>query len=344
MEEVDAPEGYLDGKKRELYGNLFHLLQSEPRYIAGLTRAVTLSQIDTLLQTVMFTLFGNQYEVREEYLLLSIFQNVLAAEFESATSFSVLMRANTSITRMMTTYTRRGPGQAYLKNILSERLNKLISMKDLNLEINPLKVYEQMVADIQAATGECALPSVTTADLAAQNPDVQAIIAPRVKTLMEIGASFLSVIMSSVDQIPYGIRWVCKQIRSMTKRKFPNATEAEICSLIGGFFMLRFINPCIVSPQAYMLVDSDPQKNPRRTLTMVAKLMQNLSNKPTVQKEQYMLELNPFVVHNEARFQKFLHEICEIGEFNEALEVAGINLDGTIYLLIKEGNAFKYHS
>ena len=85
--------------------------------------------------------------------------------------------------------------------------------------------------------------------------------------------------------------------------------------------MLRFINPCIVSPQAYMLVDSDPQKNPRRTLTIIAKLMQNLSNKPTVQKEAYMMELNPFVAHNEVRFQKFLHEICEIGEFNEALEV-----------------------
>ena len=40
---------------------------------------------------------------------------------------------------MMTTYTRRGPGQTYLKNVLSERINKLIEHKDLDLEINPLK-------------------------------------------------------------------------------------------------------------------------------------------------------------------------------------------------------------
>lgn len=54
----------------------------------------------------MFTIFGNQYEAREEYLLLSIFQNILAAEFESATNFAGLIRANTPVSRMMTTYTR----------------------------------------------------------------------------------------------------------------------------------------------------------------------------------------------------------------------------------------------
>lgn len=56
------------------YGNLFFLLQSEPRHIASLCRLVSLSEIDTLLQTVMFTLYGNQYESREEHLLLTMFQ------------------------------------------------------------------------------------------------------------------------------------------------------------------------------------------------------------------------------------------------------------------------------
>jgi len=59
---------------RQQYGNLFFLLQSEPRHIAALCRLVSLSEIDTLLQTVMFTLYGNQYESREEHLLLTMFQ------------------------------------------------------------------------------------------------------------------------------------------------------------------------------------------------------------------------------------------------------------------------------
>ena len=39
--------------------------------------------------------------------------------------------------------------------------------------------------------------------------------------------------------------------------------------MIGGFFFLRFINPAIVTPQAYMLVEGVPAKHPRRTLTLV---------------------------------------------------------------------------
>ncbi len=53
------------------------------------------------------------------------------------------------------------------------------------------------------------------------------------------------------------------------QRKYPEATDYAICSLIGGFFFLRFINPAIVTPQAYMLVEGAPAKHPRRTLTLV---------------------------------------------------------------------------
>lgn len=55
---------------------------------------------------------------------------------------------------MMTTYTRRGPGQSYLKSVLAERINSLIEHKDLNLEINPLKVRLPVldVADAHRST------------------------------------------------------------------------------------------------------------------------------------------------------------------------------------------------
>lgn len=60
--------------KTQKYGNLMFLLQSEPRHIAHLCRLVTMAEIDSLLQTVMFTIYGNQYESREEHLLLTMFQ------------------------------------------------------------------------------------------------------------------------------------------------------------------------------------------------------------------------------------------------------------------------------
>lgn len=76
LEEHDdsTDDHYPDDRRMQQYGNLFFLLQSEPRHIATLCRLVNLAEIDTLLQTVMFTLYGNQYESREEHLLLTMFQ------------------------------------------------------------------------------------------------------------------------------------------------------------------------------------------------------------------------------------------------------------------------------
>ncbi|CAE6461807.1 unnamed protein product [Rhizoctonia solani] len=324
LEEHDPTEGaFPDDRKLTQYSNLFFLLQSEPRHIASLCRLVSLSEIDTLLQTVMFTLYGNQYESREEHLLLTMFQSVLSAQFETATEFGSLLRANTPVSRMMTTYTRRGPGQSYLKGVLAERINSLIEHKDLNLEINPLKVYEQMINQIEEDTGTLPehLPRGVSPDAAATNPDVQAIIAPRLTMLMEIANSFLMTIIDSLEMVPYGIRWICKQIKSLTKRKYPDSTDYAICSLIGAFFFLRFINPAVVTPQAYMLVEGVPAKHPRRTLTLIAKMLQNLANKPSYAKEAYMSTLNPFVENNKARINVFLNNLCEVGDFYESLEL-----------------------
>lgn len=72
---TDIQEGvFPNDDKTQRYGNLMFLLQSEPRHIAHLCRLVSMSEIDSLLQTVMFTIYGNQYESREEHLLLTMFQ------------------------------------------------------------------------------------------------------------------------------------------------------------------------------------------------------------------------------------------------------------------------------
>jgi len=173
---------------------------------------------------------------------------------------------------MMTTYTRRGPGQSYLQRVLSDEINSLCSIKDLDLEINPLRVYTHMIEQIEASGSPLPdhLEKGITVEEAAQNREVQKVIAPRVETLMKVANQFLDVIISGINEVPYGIRWICKQIRSLSKRKYPDAHDTTICTLIGGFFFLRFINPAIVTPRSYMLIESQPADHPKRTLTYVS--------------------------------------------------------------------------
>jgi Ras GTPase-activating-like protein IQGAP2/3 len=224
---------------------------------------------------------------------------------------------------MMTTYTRRGPGQSFLRLVLADRINSLIELQDLDLEINPLKVYERMIEQIEEDTGHLppSLPKGITAEQAAENPKVQAIIEPRLKMLTEIADGFLTTILDGLEEAPYGIRWICKQIRGLTKRKYPDANDQVICTLIGGFFFLRFINPAIVTPKSYMLIDGTPAERPRRTLTYIAKMLQNLANKPSYAKEPYMAKLQPFIEDNKDRINKFMLDLCEVQDFYESLEM-----------------------
>jgi Ras GTPase-activating-like protein IQGAP2/3 len=50
-------------------------------------------------------------------------------------------------------------------------------------------------------------------------------------------------------------------------------------------------------------------------------MLQNLANKPSYSKEQYMMSLNPFVETNKIRMNQFLNNLCEVGDFYESLEV-----------------------
>ena len=76
-----------------------------------------------------------------------------------------------------------------------------------------------MINQIEEETGSLPpnLPRGVAPEVAAENPDVQAIIAPRLTMLMEIANSFLLTIIESMESVPYGIRWICKQIRSLTR-------------------------------------------------------------------------------------------------------------------------------
>lgn len=100
---TDMQEGaFPNDDKTQKYGNLMFLLQSEPRHIAHLCRLVSMSEIDSLLQTVMFTIYGNQYESREEHLLLTMFQvcvlRLYCAKSEADSSLNSLFSPTNSTT------------------------------------------------------------------------------------------------------------------------------------------------------------------------------------------------------------------------------------------------------
>ena len=78
--------------------------------------------------------------------------------------------------------------------------------------------------------------------------------------------------------MPYGVRWLCKAIRTHFSSRFPAASHEALISLIGGFILLRYINPAIISPESFGIVHRKPTPAVRRNLTQIAKILQSIAN------------------------------------------------------------------
>ena len=249
---------------------MFHILQREPKYFAALAKHVKAREVSDYVKTVVFDMYGDQYDSREERLLLTLFQMVLKQSFDEAQDIGSFLRANTAITQMLSAYARRGQGLGILREILEKPIREMVAQTSLNLEINPVEVYKQIINSYEAKMNK---PwdgiRNPTSDEAAENKYVKRLIPPRVKQLEYIAEHFIQRIIETVDSVPFGIRWICRQLAEMAQQRFPDADRYQIGGLVGGYIYLRFFNPVVVTPESVHFVDKKLSKTMRRNLILV---------------------------------------------------------------------------
>ena len=135
--------------------------------------------------------------------------------------------------------------------------------------------------------------------------------------LLAIAAELVDTLVDSLQAVPYGIRWICRMIKQLCQERWPEATHNQVCSVVGGFFVLRFVNPAVATPTAYMLVDAKLSNNVRRNLTLIAKIQQNLANGIQFgDKEFYMAPLNKIFDMCLPKLNAFLDKLTEVDDLD----------------------------
>ncbi|CAJ0639691.1 4433_t:CDS:2, partial [Entrophospora sp. SA101] len=111
-----------------------------------------------------------------------------------------------------------------------------------------------------------------------------------------------------MDLLDINLRYV-----EAVSTKFPNAKLKSV----GAFVFLRFFNPAVVAPDSVNLCRKIENKNTKRTLVLVTRIIQHVANNNLFSaNEPFLIEMNEFIKKNIDDVNKFLQEISQTKDAN----------------------------
>lgn len=234
-------------QRLEAYQNLFYLLQTEPRYLTKLILTMKRAKLSGFVETMVLTLFGYAQNPREEYLLLRLFKNAIADEVDNLSGLNDFLKSSPVFIRLVVHYNRGAKERAFLRDLLQPLVKSVLEDDGLDLETDPLNIYRGLIRDEESRTGAKSQRSYDiTREQALAEADVKAVFIQRLQRLGSITETFLTRIIGALPNLPYGIRYIAKELRSSLKQKFPQEEDAKITKVLGHLIYYRYMNPAIV--------------------------------------------------------------------------------------------------
>ncbi|NWH93163.1 IQGA2 protein, partial [Aegithalos caudatus] len=315
-------------KKLEAYQHLFYLLQTNPTYLAKLIFQMPQNKSTKFMDTVIFTLYNYASNQREEYLLLKLFKTALEEEITSKVDqIQDIVTGNPTVIKMVVSFNRGARGQNTLRQLLAPVVKEIMEDKSLIINTSPVDVYKAWVNQLEMQTGEASkLPYDVTTEQALTHTEVVNKLELSIQSLRAVTDKVLTSIFSSLNMMPYGMRYIAKVLKSSLHEKFPDATEDELLKIVGNLLYYRYMNPAIVAPDGFDIIDitAGGQIHPdqRRNLGCVAKVLQHAaSNKLFEGESEHLSSMNTYLSQTYQKFRNFFQAACDVPEPEEKFNI-----------------------
>uniref|UniRef100_A0AAZ3SBG5 IQ motif containing GTPase activating protein 1 n=1 Tax=Oncorhynchus tshawytscha TaxID=74940 RepID=A0AAZ3SBG5_ONCTS len=314
--------------KLEAYQYLFYLLQTNPTYLAKLIFQMPQNKSTKFMDSVIFTLYNYASNQREEYLLLKLFKTALQEEIKSKVDqIQEIVTGNPTVIKMVVSFNRGARGQNALRQILAPVVKEIMDDKTLNIKTDPVDIYKSWVNQMETQTGEASkLPYEVTPEQAMSHEEVRTRLEASIKNMRTVTDKFLSAIIVSVDKIPYGMRFTSKVLKDTLHEKFPDATEDELLKIVGNLLYYRYMNPAIVAPDAFDIIDLSAggqlTTDQRRNLGSIAKMLQHAaSNKMFLGDNAHLNPINEYLSSSYQKFRRFFLAACDVPSLEDKFNV-----------------------
>uniref|UniRef100_A0A6Q2YK68 Uncharacterized protein n=1 Tax=Esox lucius TaxID=8010 RepID=A0A6Q2YK68_ESOLU len=314
--------------KLEAYQYLFYLLQTNPTYLAKLIFQMPQNKSTKFMDSVIFTVYNYASNQREEYLLLKLFKTALQEEIKSKVDqIQEIVTGNPTVIKMVVSFNRGARGQNALRQILAPVVKEIMDDKTLNIKTDPVDIYKSWVNQMETQTGEASkLPYEVTPEQAMSHEEVRTRLEASIKNMRTVTDKFLSAIIVSVDKIPYGMRYTSKVLKDTLHEKFPDATEDELLKIVGNLLYYRYMNPAIVAPDAFDIIDLSAggqlTTDQRRNLGSIAKMLQHAaSNKMFLGDNAHLNPINEYLSSSYQKFRRFFLAACDVPSLEDKFNV-----------------------
>uniref|UniRef100_A0A673CKI4 Ras GTPase-activating protein 1 n=1 Tax=Sphaeramia orbicularis TaxID=375764 RepID=A0A673CKI4_9TELE len=236
----------------------------------------------TLLASLLLRIF--RHEKAEAPLLRTLNDREINMEDEATTLF----RATTLASTLMEQY-MKATATPFVHHALKDTILKIMESKQ-SCELNPSKLEK--------------------------NEDVNLNLAHLLNILSEL----VEKIFMAAEILPPTLRFIYGCLQKSVQQKWPTNTTMRT-RVVSGFVFLRLICPAILNPRLFNIIADPPSTTAVRTLTLVAKSVQNLANLVEFgAKEPYMEGVNPFIKNNKHRMIMFLDELGNVPDLPETTE------------------------
>lgn len=224
------------------------------------------------------------------------------------------IRGNAQFIKLVVQYNRGAKERKYLRDLLSPLVRGIMDDDGLDLETDPCAIYRGTINQEEMQTGQ---PSRRPLDVnfheALADPGARTIFIRHLQSLRGTTEAFLEAIVTSTRKMPFGIRYIAREVFRALQSKFPNEPEDALIKVVGHLVYYRYLNPAIVAPEGFDVIETLVGPVQRKNLAEVSKMLTQIAvGRLFSDDNPYLQPLNDYVSQASARFTKWLFAVVDV--------------------------------
>lgn len=210
--------------------------------------------------------------------------------------FNTIFRGNSLVTKMLESHFNKA-GSEYLFQIFQPILKKIYT-DNLNLEMDPKRLKRNM-KNIES------------------EEQLEEILDNNYHKICEYLNEIWNIIYTTSMDLPQNIKLQLKFIRTNLELFSVHGLDEEqlsilIMNCISSFIFLRFFIPIILNPKIFNIMNDSPNETQRRTLTLVSKILLNISTQTKFEiKDPFLNKFNSFISSKREEVFNYYDKVTE---------------------------------